>query len=415
VRDLAGAKGSLNILHVSTFLQGGAGRVITDLILQQQQLGHRVVAAVNAHSYEGYCSYEYYLVELAQKGIEVAQLDSLFKRDLNLNFTAAVELATIIERAEIDIVHSHAAIPSLVSLLAIAIIQRKNIKRRIPIVQTMHGWGTNKTSEQGQLDLHIMNSLDAVVSVSAAAAQPLVDLGFDAECITVIENGISENPVALVDRGDSVLKTIVAARQRGAFIIATIGSLCERKNQGLLLQACANLWELGNDKPVENDRAAGINNGAGREIFYVAIGEVDSDYGRAFTESVARLNLQSNVYVAGCRPQAEGYLSEIDLLVLPSRAEGMPIALLEAFKNKTLCLCSNIPQHRLVAGDNLLALLFEDNNCRDLAAALLNAISQSANDKAQMLIAAEAEYRRRFTLDRTGAEYLSLYSNVMEG
>jgi Glycosyltransferase len=406
VSDLSGVSGSLNILHVSTFLQGGAGRVITDLMLQQQRLGHRVVAAVNARCYEGYCSYEHYFSELEQQGIKVAQLDSLFKRDLNLNFSAAVQLAKIIDQAEVDIIHSHAAIPSLVCLMAIAIIQRKKVKRRIPIVQTMHGWGGNKTAEQARLDLQIMNSLDSVVSVSAAAAQPLVDLGFDINRISVIENGISEQPVTPVERDVPVLKAIAAARQRGDFVVATIGSLCERKNQNLLLQACANLNSRDKEQVYGNSMPS---------IFYVAVGEVDSDYGRAFSKKLAALKLETNVYIAGCIPQAEAYLSHIDLLVSPSRAEGMPIALLEAFKNKTLCLCSDIPQHRSIVGDNLLGLLFKDNECGDLEMALARATVLTSNEKENILASAEDEFRRRFTLGRTCDDYLSLYSKVMEG
>ena len=73
------------IVHITTFLQGGAGRTVTDLACAQRARGHRVVVAASATAEPGFESYSEYLATLAAAGIEVVLADSSFKRDLALN------------------------------------------------------------------------------------------------------------------------------------------------------------------------------------------------------------------------------------------------------------------------------------------------------------------------------------------
>lgn len=51
----------MRILHLTTFLQGGAGRVVTDLALEQQRAGHDVRVITSATGLNGYCNYDGYI------------------------------------------------------------------------------------------------------------------------------------------------------------------------------------------------------------------------------------------------------------------------------------------------------------------------------------------------------------------
>ena len=37
----------MNILHITTYMQGGAGRVIRDLVFKQRENGHNVTVIMN--------------------------------------------------------------------------------------------------------------------------------------------------------------------------------------------------------------------------------------------------------------------------------------------------------------------------------------------------------------------------------
>ena len=47
----------MRILHVTTYLRGGAGRVISSLAIAQLRLGHDVRVAVDTGGEPGYASY----------------------------------------------------------------------------------------------------------------------------------------------------------------------------------------------------------------------------------------------------------------------------------------------------------------------------------------------------------------------
>ena len=59
----------MRILHLTTFLQGGAGRAITELALAQRAAGDDVAIAIDEHHEPGYESYAEYLARLEAGGI----------------------------------------------------------------------------------------------------------------------------------------------------------------------------------------------------------------------------------------------------------------------------------------------------------------------------------------------------------
>src|SRR5436309_3192557 len=122
-----GFSSAMQILHATTFLQGGAGKIILDLALHQHNSGHKVSILMNQDSEPGYCNYPDYLTILEQTGVRTFAVDSTFKRDVYRNINAAKELRSILEDNQINIIHAHAATPAL-----IGIIGRSGLKRYIP-------------------------------------------------------------------------------------------------------------------------------------------------------------------------------------------------------------------------------------------------------------------------------------------
>jgi hypothetical protein len=154
----------LNILHITTFLQGGAGKVVIDLTQGAIEKGHKVSVACTKDSVQGYCNYPEHLKSLEQMDIPVIFLDSTFSREHEKNRQASRTLHSSMIKQCPDLIHSHSSIPSLVSMIA-----SSRLNDRIPIIQTMHGWGIFKTDEQERQDIEILNRVDHVVSISKAS------------------------------------------------------------------------------------------------------------------------------------------------------------------------------------------------------------------------------------------------------
>jgi len=370
----------MRILHATTFLQGGAGRVITSLAVAQRAAGHQVSVATDSGGEEGYNSYAEYLRELADAGIPCHTLTSTFKRDLSLNVRAACELGDALAGESIDVVHAHAAVPALVSRLALT------GTRHIPILLTMHGWGVRKTPEQAEMDIRVLGLADAVVVPSAAARDLLHRLGARS-AVDLIPYGIDPCvPVADIDVNDRPLfERLRHGRRRVAICIGTIG---ERKNQQLLVRALAH--------PAAHDVDA------------VVIGDGDQT---SLRDVAAEAGVAARLHVLGYRENASRYLTFADALVLPSKNEGLPIAVLEALRAGTPVVASAIPELVEVLELDEAGELFEPEDSADLACALARATAGATEVVRQR---ARSVFEARYTRERMTAAYERVYRRLLK-
>ncbi|EJH6896510.1 TPA: glycosyltransferase family 4 protein, partial [Escherichia coli] len=126
------------------------------------------------------------------------------------------------------------------------------------------------------------------------------------------------------------------------FRIVMVGRLCEQKNPLLLIEAV---------KDLESNIQVDI------------IG--DGPLKVKLLEKINQYNLADKVNFLGWIDAVEEYLYQYDLFVLPSRWEGMPLAMLEAMAAKVPVLSSDIEANKYLI-EKTAGVLFEDNNCEDL-------------------------------------------------
>lgn len=369
----------MRILHITTFLQGGAGRNIADLALAQRHAGHDVQVASDAGGEPGYASYPEYLDELTAAGIPVPRLTSTFKRDATLNTRAALELRTACAGWRPDVVHAHATTPAVVARLS-------GIAACAPVVQTMHGWGIRKTPEQAMRDIATLEQADALVVPSRAAAATLEAAGLEREDVRVIPYGLPmEGPRLAADPDDVRAVERLASGRRCVGCIGTIG---ERKNQRLLVDALA-------------------GNGLS-DVVAVFIGDGEVEALRALAESHG---VNDRVLILGHRPEASRYLAVLDALVLPSRNEGLPLAVLEALRAGTPVAAAAIPEIAEALDDGRYGHLFHPDDQAALTAALRDALVTTEADRERL----RDRFAALYTRDRMLASYAGLYEELHRG
>jgi glycosyltransferase involved in cell wall biosynthesis len=366
------------ILHLSTYLQGGAGRAIVDLACAQRRLGHRVTVVASETSVGEYGNYAEYLEQLRRSGVVLLLRDSLFSRDSALNLEVLDLLRQRVDVAGVDVVHAHAAIPARVGRLFAA-----DSPRRVPVVQTQHGWGTNKTTEQSATDLAILRDVDRVITTSSATRELLAGLGVPPSSMTVIPCGLDRDDVGPPPR--EAERLLQPLRDRGAFVAGCIGSVTANKNQHLLVEALAMLSNL--------------------DVVAVFVGEG----GEALVEAAARANVAGRVIACGYQPQASRWLPLMDLLVLPSQSEGQGLAVLEAFRAGVPALVSRIPALAELVQDGC-GLAFDPGSARALAGAIRTAATLSPPDRTTLTDAARSRFLKDFTSDLMVARHEELYT-----
>ena len=171
----------LKILHLTTYLQGGAGKVVLDLAKNSKSKGMSVIVGFTNKSVKGYCNYPAHLESLKKASISQIKLPSTFDR----NPAKITESAKyLLERFKVnppDIIHCHAANPS-----RIALEFRKLANIQIPIIQTMHGWGIYKTPEQEKDDIETFNKIEHLILVSKSSECLLKSKGLNSKKYSII-------------------------------------------------------------------------------------------------------------------------------------------------------------------------------------------------------------------------------------
>lgn len=379
------------IIHITTYLQGGAGKIICELISHQVAQGERVICITEEYTYENYFNYPEYEERLLSLGVQLIKCPGLFKRD-NQSFNSALKaMSNLLQKEAVNIIHSHAAQPANVAYSACDALSIK-----IPILNTMHGWGTNKTPVQENQDINTLSRLDAIVAVSKSSERLLHNKGILPKLTSVIYNGISEKS-SHQSSSSHHLNYSIEPKSGDTFTIGCIGTICERKNQELIVDAIA----LINDTHSSS------------YIHCILIGEDDSSYAEQLKRKVEDLNLSPLITFTGYQEHADSYLSHLDLLVLPTRAEGLPITILEAFRDRVLVAASDIVECQELILDNNNGLLFSPNSIEQLVEVILSVANHNRIDSQAMKKNAYDFYQQHLQIKAMFTNYDNLYSSLL--
>jgi glycosyltransferase involved in cell wall biosynthesis len=368
----------MRILHVTTYLQGGAGRAISDLAIQQRQAGHDVIVVSDSGGQPGYTSYPAYLEALEGAAVELHAVQSTFRRAVPLNADAAGALSRLIGNRHVDVIHAHAAIPAMVARLACG-------SRPTPILVTVHGWGVTKTPEQARTDVTMLGLMDAVVTPSAALRQRLRRLGVRHAVMPIVPYGIAARSEKAINELDAAL--LASIRSRGGRIVVCVGTIGERKNQRLLVEALAR--------------------DGGQPIHAVFVGDGST---AELEEYAAELDVDNRVHILGYRPDASHYLQHADAVVLPSRDEGLPVILLEALRDGVPIVASDIPEILEALDGGRLGHVFPAGSAEGLMSALGRTLIEPDDRRSALAAEQRRHWQQLHRLEQMVAAYNAIYA-----
>ena len=226
--------------------------------------------------------------------------------------------------------------------------------------------------------------VDGVVAISQPIVESLVDAGVDAGRIRLIRSGIDVGRFA------------PAGNNAGADRVLTIGTLAvlqERKGHRFLLEAVAELKVRG-VKPVC------LLAGTGSER-------------KELEEMAARLGLAEEVKFLGFVADTPAFLAGVDIFVLPSLAEGLGVAALEAMAAGKAVVASRVGGLTDVITDGLTGFLVPPRDSKALSDAIAKLIADPSRARA-MGRSAAAHVRKHFTVERMAAGNEVYYYELLE-
>lgn len=376
----------MRILHLSTVVSGRAGRMLVDLIRHQVAGGDDVTVMTASMTAEGGPSDGQVLEAIRQHGAHVRIVDALGATDRAGLVTAAGAICSRYGAgSEPHVIHTHSTHASFVALLFAG-------TRRQPIglVQTMHGWGVIRAADQVATDAGVINFLDRVAVPSRQSADTLASLGVAASRVVLVPYGVDAGSPEMDARAEETLRVMSRARRNGTFVVACTGALANRKNQQIIVEAIA---LTRHSVP----------------MLCVCLGDGDAS---GLRDSVEALGLGEQTRIHGASHASRRIAAHADLVVVPARADGQALAVLEAFCDRVIVAVGDTPELAELVEDGVTGFRFDANDAAALAATLSKVAEMAAAPRRTMQNRAHAVYAARYTASTMAERYQALYLNL---
>lgn len=363
----------MRALHVITDTNvGGAGRYLLSL-LGSRAFGELDLAVVCPQG------------ELARRidALGVRRVETS-GRDVSWSWRLLGELRGVMRRLRPQVVHTHASLAGRVAArtCGVPIVYTKHNVVRIPtpagaVPPPAGAWKRLWNCWSGRL------LADRIIAVSAAVGRELVEAGLDPRQVVTIPNGIDLRPFA----GTAAVREGRPFRLR----VGTIARLTPQKGLDILIEAAAKVV-------AEEPQARFVIGGEGRE--------------RPHLEEMIRAHrLEDQVTLPGFIADVPRFLADLDVYVLSSRYEGLPLAALEAMAAALPVVATPVGGVPEAVLDGVTGMLVPPEDPDALAGAILALLRQP--DRARSL--GQAGRRRceaEFDAEVMAARVVNLYREV---
>jgi glycosyltransferase involved in cell wall biosynthesis len=351
----------------------GAENMLLNLCASQESAGcrHSLLLFYNVHA----PNVELY-ERARRRGITVRMVHCKGRAD----WRAVREIRQYIAQDQIDLVHTHGYKADLYGYLAARGMEK-------PIVATCHNWvgGTAALAIYNRVDRMVLKRFNAIAAVSDAVKERLLQCGIAPAAVKTIANGIDVEAFSHAEPPESI--------SRQTKIIGMVARLDLKKGFEYLLLAVHKLHKTFKDFKV-------VITGEGPDR--PAIEQMIEHYG-----------LQQSVTLAGARSDMPNVYAAMDIFVLPSLNEGLPMTLLEAMAAGKPVIASRVGAIPDVVEDGANGLLVTPGDSSGLCDALARLLN--APDLCRRMASQAHEWvGRNFTSEIMAKRYRLLYDEVLE-
>jgi len=290
-----------------------------------------------------------------------------------------------LSRQGIDIIHTHGYKSNLYALGSTS-------GMRVGRIATCHNWLGNdvKMKSYAKLDKFFLKRFDRAVAVSDTIREELVAAEIPSHKILTIYNGIDLNRFQCQVDTKGTRKALEI--RDGFKVIGSVGRLSEEKGHTHLLRAAR-------DPLLE-----------GRNLVFLIVGDGPLR-ARLEQEAGGKGKPPPHILFTGTRTDVARLYGMMDVFVLPSLTEGLPMALLEAIASKRPVVATRVGGIPQVLAEGSSGRLVNPGNAKALARAIQDILDDPEGGR-RMAENAYATLRERFSSDTMVQKYLDVYEEV---
>jgi glycosyltransferase involved in cell wall biosynthesis len=264
----------------------------------------------------------------------------------------------------------------------------------VPVISISHGWTgvTWKVRINELLDRVVLHAMDCTVCVSEAQAAKVRRALVPPQSVAVIRNAVDTEPFDAIDPRYGIrLRELFPRRPR--WIVGAAGRLSQEKGFDQLIAAASIVCKRMPD------------------VAFVIFG--DGPMREQLAAQIAAQNLRENCILAGFRPDVERFLPHLNLAVLSSHTEGLPVAVLEAMAARLPVVATSVGGTPEVIEDGVTGYLVPPNDPVALARRINDVLSDEGK-RLQMGRFGRQRIERDFTFDAQAASFHRLFQKLLQ-
>lgn len=358
------------LLHlIETSGPGGAERMLTTLV---ENLDKSRYASIICLLSDGWLN-----THLRKRGLETVVIPQTRSFDV----VWLLRLVRLIKRRRVSLIHAHEFAMNTYGSLASAIA-------RIPAISTVHGKNYYWQRWRRRIAYRFVAKRSRMVAVSEDIRRFLVSrVGINDNEISTIYNGVDIDPYRLTSGARHAVRQELGINDYQP-VIGTVGNLYPVKGHSYLLEAAARVTETFPD-------AMFVIAGRGELL-------------KQLHKTAGELALKTNVRFLGFREDIPALLQAMDIFVLPSLSEGLPISMLEAMAAGKPVVATDVGGNPEVVIDGQTGLLAPAAHADALADKIL-LLLRNPDLMYRLGKAGANRVEREFAVDGMVAKYQELY------
>jgi glycosyltransferase involved in cell wall biosynthesis len=352
---------------------GGQERVALDLAARQVAAGHRVAAISLAPPPDGPLA-----AGFREAGAEIVTIPRARE---GVDPALVLRLSRWMRAHRVDLVHTHNRMALLYGAPAAWIA-------RAAAVHSKHGYNPGGGAElvAARLAARCVDAFVAVSDETAEVARRRREV--DSARLSVVPNGISLERFGPDPARGARLRDELGAR--GAFVVGTVGRAAPEKNQALLIEAMAPLLGPGTRLVIAGD---------GPSL-------------PALRALVAAAGVAPFVHLLGARTDVPDVLRALDVFVLSSSTEGLPLVIPEAMATALPVVATRVGGVPNVVEVGTTGFLVPSGDAAALRAQI-EALRDDPVARHALGTRAREVALARFSSERMHRDYLAVYERVL--
>jgi len=301
-------------------------------------------------------------------------------------------IGNAIRKLNIRLIHAHGYKSNLIGLIAARM-------HHIPIITTNHLFppmplNDRKLQLYSKLDVLLsMRRLNLIIAVSEDIRKRLAAKGVQESRIIVIENGIDLDAYRIDGSFDrSEYKKSLGITDGTAFIVGTLGRLTPQKAHTVFLEAA---------KKIKTN---------GFQVVFLIAG--DGFLREELKEYARVLGISESVKFLGFRADIKELLNVIDIFVLSSIDEGLPMAMLEAMASRRAVVATRVGDIPKVIKGGENGILVEPGNSDALANKIIFLLTNSTI-RDDLAVRGFRTVQDHYSKEAMGNKYLKIYDALI--